>query len=146
MKNYIHYGHTKFDKSVFNQIKNVDCSTKPKGGLWASDVESEHGWKEWCNENEFRDCDKENSFTFTLSDNAKILYIESVNDLQSLPKGKDKFGLNFSSWCLLDFEKLEETYDAVEVSISSDFDLYYKLYGWDCDSIVIMNPDVVVEL
>ena len=146
MKNYIHYGHTKFDKSVFNKIKNVDCSTKPKGGLWASDVESEHGWKEWCNENKFRDCDKENSFTFTLSDDAKILYIESVNDLESLPKGKDKFGLNFSSWYLLDFEKLAETYDAVEVSISSDFDLYYKLYGWDCDSIVIMNPDIVVEL
>lgn len=146
MKNYIHYGHTKFDKSVFNKIKNVDCSTKPKGGLWASDVESEHGWKEWCNENEFRDCDKENSFSFTLSDDAKILYIESVNDLESLPKGKDKFGLNFSSWYLLDFEKLAETYDAVEVSISSDFDLYYKLYGWDCDSIVIMNPDIVVEL
>ena len=146
MKNYIHYGHTKFEKSVFNKIKNVDCSTKPKGGLWASDVESEHGWKEWCNENEFRDCDKENSFTFTLSDDAKILYIESVNGLESLPKGKDKFGLNFSSWYLLDFEKLAETYDAVEVSISSDFDLYYKLYGWDCDSIVIMNPDIVVEL
>ena len=146
MKNYIHYGHTKFDKSVFNKIKNVDCSTKPKGGLWASDVGAEYGWKEWCNENEFRDCDKENSFTFTLSDDAKILYIESVNDLESLPKGKDKFGLNFSSWYLLDFEKLAETYDAVEVSISSDFDLYYKLYGWDCDSIVIMNPDIVVEL
>lgn len=24
--------------------------------------------------------------------------------------------------------------------------LYYKLYGWDCDSIVVMNHDVVVEL
>ena len=146
MKNYIHYGHTKFDKSMFTKIKNVDCSTKPKGGLWASDVEAEHGWKEWCNENEFRNCDKENSFTFTLSDDVKILYIESVNDLQSLPKVDDKFGINFSSWILLDFEKLAEIYDAVEVSISSDFDLYYKLYGWDCDSIVIMNPDIVVEL
>ena len=131
MKNYIHYGHTKFDKSVFNKIKNVDCSTKPKGGLWASDVEAEHGWKDWCEAEEFRDCKEENSFSFVLSDNAKVLYIESVNDLESLPKGKDKFGLNFSSWYLLDFEKLAETYDAVEVSISSDFDLYYKLYGWD---------------
>ena len=146
MKNYIHYGHTKFRKDLFTKIKNVDCSTKPRGGLWASDINTKHGWKEWCNENEFRDCNKENSFTFTLSDDAKILYIESVNDLESLPKGKDKFGLNFSSWYLLDFEKLAETYDAVEVSISSDFDLYYKLYGWDCDSIVIMNPDIVVEL
>ena len=146
MKNYIHYGHTKFDKSVFTKIKNVDCSTKPKGGLWASDVEAEHRWKDWCEAEEFRDCKEENSFSFVLSDNAKVLYIESVNDLESLPKGKDKFGLNFSSWYLLDFEKLAETYDAVEVSISSDFDLYYKLYGWDCDSIVIMNPDIVVEL
>ena len=146
MKNYIHYGHTKFDKDLFTKIKNVDCSTKPRGGLWASDIYTKYGWKEWCNENEFRDCDKENSFTFTLSDNAKILYIESVNDLQSLPKVDDKFGINFSSWILLDFEKLAEIYDAVEVSISSDFDLYYQLYGWDCDSIVIMNPDVVVEL
>ena len=86
MKNYIHYGHTKFDKDLFTKIKNVDCSTKPRGGLWASDINSKHGWKEWCNENEFRDCDKENSFTFTLSDDAKILYIEYVNDLQSLRK------------------------------------------------------------
>ena len=146
MKNYIHYGHTKFDKDLFTKIKNVDCNTKPRGGLWASDINSKHGWKEWCNENEFRDCDKENSFTFTLSDDVKILYIESVNDLQSLPKVDDKFGINFSSWILLDFEKLAEIYDAVEVSISSDFDLYYKLYGWACDSIVIMNPDIVVEL
>ena len=146
MKKYIHYGHTKFDKNMFATIRNVDCSTKPRGGLWASDVNAKHGWKEWCESNEFRDCNKENSFTFTLSDNAKVLYIESVNDLQSLPKGKDKLGLNFSLWTLLDFEKLAETYDAVEVSISSDFDLYYQLYGWDCDSIVIMNPDVIIEV
>ena len=146
MKNYIHYGHTKFDKSVFNKIKNVDCSTKPKGGLWASDVEAEHGWKDCCEAEEFRDCKEENSFSFVLSDNAKVLYIDSIDDLKVLPKIDDKFGMNFSSWILLDFEKLAETYDAVEVSISSDFDLYYQLYGWDCDSIVIMNPDIVVEL
>ena len=54
--------------------------------------------------------------------------------------------LNFSSRCLLDFEKLAETYDAIEVSISDDFELYYQLYGWDCNSIVIMNPKIIVEL
>ena len=146
MRRYIHYGHTKFDKSMFTKIKNVDCSTKPKGGLWASDVYAKRGWKEWCDAEEFRDCNKENSFTFTLADDANILHIDSVSDLQSLPKVDDKFGIIFSSWILLDFEKLAEIYDAVEVSISSDFDLYYQLYGWDWDSIVIMNADVVVEL
>ena len=146
MRRYIHYGHRKFDKSVFNKIKNVDCSTKPKGGLWASDVNAERGWKEWCDAEEFRDCNKENSFSFVLADNAKVLYIDSVDDLKVLPKVDDKFGMNFSSWYLLDFEKLAETYDAVEVSISNDFDLYYQLYGWDCDSIVIMNPNVIIEV
>ena len=146
MRRYIHYGHTKFDKSMFTKIKNVDCNTKPKGGLWASDVEAEYGWKDWCKAEEFRDCKEDDSFSFVLSDNAKVLYINSVDDLKTLPKADDKFGMNFSSWILLDFEKLAETYDAVEVSISSDFDLYYQLYGWDCDSIVIMNPDIVVEI
>ena len=119
---------------------------QPKGGLWASDVEAEYNWKDWCEEEEFRDCKEKDSFSFVLSDNAKVLYINSVDDLKLLPKADDKFGINFSSWILLDFEKLAETYDAVEVSISSDFDLYYQLYGWDFDSIVVMNPDVIVEV
>lgn len=150
MKKYIHYGHTKFDKTMFKKIRNDTSilSTKPENGcgFWASDVNAECGWKEWCESEEFRDCNKENSFKFTLADDVKVLYIDSVSDLQSLPKVKDKFDLNFSSWYLLDFEKLAETYDAVEVSISSDFDLCYQLYGWDCDSIVVMNPDVIIEL
>ena len=75
-------------------------------------VPEEHGWKEWCDAEEFRDCNKENSFTFTLADDANILHIDSVSDLQSLPKVKDKFDLNFSSWYLLDFEKLAEIWRA----------------------------------
>lgn len=41
-----------------------------------------------------------------------------------------------------DFEKmLADGIDAVEIEID---ELYYALYGWDCDSILIMNPDIVV--
>jgi len=43
----------------------------------------------------------------------------------------------------LDFNKLKEEYDAIEVFISSDSRLYRALYGWDCDSILIMNKDVI---
>ena len=46
----------------------------------------------------------------------------------------------------LDFEKLSKEYDAIEVNISECRDLYYSLYGWDCDSIVIMNPDIIEEI
>lgn len=116
-------------------------STKPMGGLWASRIDAAYGWKEWCNSSDFRDCTEENSFTFSLSNNARVLYINSVNDLEDLPELHNEFGI--CSWKLLDFEELAKTYDAIEVNISSDPELYFALYGWDCDSILIMNPNII---
>ena len=56
-------------------------------------------------------------------------------------------------WCCLDFELLTYEYDAIELHLSEDNSrgdfmecLYWVLYGWDCDSILIMNPDVVEVL
>ena len=46
----------------------------------------------------------------------------------------------------LDFEKLSKEYDAIEVFISKDEQLYWDLYGWDCDSILIMNSDIIEEV
>lgn len=43
-----------------------------------------------------------------------------------------------------DFEKLSEEYDVIEVLISEDHRLYHMFYGWDCDSIVIMNPNIII--
>lgn len=40
-----------------------------------------------------------------------------------------------------DWEKLAKMADAGEVRIRH---LHKALYGWDCDSIVVLNPDVVV--
>ena len=143
-KTYIHYGHDHFCKSLFSPIKNRHSLTKPLGGLWASDVDAVRGWKDWCDDNGFRECEKDNSFKFIITDNANILTINSSNDLENLPKGEDKYGM--SSWVILDFEKISQEYDAIEVNISSDSMLYYLLYGWDCDSILVMNPDVVQEI
>ena len=43
----------------------------------------------------------------------------------------------------MDFEQLKENYDAIEVDISADNTLYWELYGWDVDSILVLNPNVV---
>ena len=48
-----------------------------------------------------------------------------------------------SSYDELDFEKLAEIYDAMVVYISADYNLYYRLYGWDVDSVLVFNPNVV---
>lgn len=138
-KKYIHYGHKEFSVDKFDRPKNHAFLSKPFGGLWASPVESDYGWRDWCEAEDFRRCDIENSFMFTLRDDANVLYIDSRDCLSDLPKQKCYRDL----WCMLDFEKLMGTYDAIELTLSSDIALRFVLYGWDCDSIVILNPYVV---
>ncbi len=141
MKNkYIHYGHKSFEESLFVEIKNKPF-VKPKGGLWASRIDSEYGWKSWNEYSYFRECSDENSFVFALKENARILIIDSQEKLETLPKNEtiiyDMGNYN------LDFEKLKEDYDAIEVLISKDSRLYWSLYGWDCDSLLVLNKDII---
>lgn len=93
--------------------------------------------KEVNNDTEFKICEEDNKFVFTLSPDAKVLYINSVDDLINLPKLENKY----TDWTILDFEKIAEEYDTIEVNIDSS--LYYALYTWDCDSILIMNPNII---
>lgn len=150
MKEYIHYGHKEFDKNKFTKVTNDHSWVKPTGGLWASPIDSNRSWKDFCYDNDFRECNEENSFKFTLTEDAKVLHLRSTKDLEGIPEQKDSLKL-MSTYCI-DFEKLMEMgYDAVELHLSEDCSpggwmdsLYWKLYGWDCDSIVILNPDIVV--
>lgn len=154
---FIHYGHKKFSDALWNEIKNINF-VKPHGGLWASRVGAKYGWKEWNDDNQFRDCNISNSFKFKLKENSKVLYINKVTDLLNLPLnnsflndyqvriGEEVYTTDifnkFTHFCL-DFEKLKQSYDAIEVNISNDKQLYWKLYGWDCDSILILNKNVI---
>lgn len=139
---YIHYGHNKFDKTKFCKIENIPEFSKAKGGLWGSRIDAEYSWKDWCKNNEY-DADLKTHFEFSLKEDAKILLIDKCEKLKDLPKAKSMF--EHPIFVLLDFEELSKEYDAIEVLISKDGQLYWDLYGWDCDSIFIMNPDVIIE-
>lgn len=144
-KKYIHYGHRVFDRETFRPIRNALTFTKPYGGFWASPVDAVFGWKEWCDRENFRECRKNRSFTFTLSENARVITIASMDGLKALAQVEDE--LSPMDWVLLDFEELRsQGWDAIEVSLTADPRLYWALYGWDCDSILILNPDVIVEV
>ena len=145
MKKYIHYGNTFFDRNCFMTVKNSRCgSSKPNGGFWASPVDATWGWKDWCDENYFRKCTEDNSFQFHLAPTANVLVIDNISCLEGLPRAE--YGeFSHDLWVSLDFEKLRDSgIDAIEYDLSADGRLYMALYGWDCDSILIMNPDVVV--
>jgi len=146
---YVHYGHKEFDESLFQPIQN-DLFVKPNGGLWASPIGAKNGWKEWCEAENFKDCESSNSFRFSLSDNANVLHLRCTEDLKRLPLNPKAIGYALISKYWLDFEQiLNSGIDAIEVHISEDNgddwhdSLYYNLYGWDCDSILIMNKDIV---
>ena len=54
--------------------------------------------------------------------------------------------IDLSLTCLktVDFEQLiANRIAAIEFNLSNDWDLYMALYGWDCDSTLILNPDVI---
>lgn len=149
MEKYIHYGSNKYDRNQFVDIKNIEYKNKPFGGLWASRINARYGWEKWCRDNDFNIERLDQYFIFNVKNGAKILEIHSIHDLKNIPRlnYNDLFKVNFYP----DFEKIKEQgYDAIELFLSDDHgytditeSLYFRLYGWDCDSILILNPDII---
>lgn len=141
---YIHYGSRSFDSAKFMQPVNRPGFNKPYGGIWASPVGAKYGWKEWNKENYYSECKEENSFTFSLRENANILHIRSKEDFDLLSRQENDFG--FTTIIPVDYEKMVvDGWDAIELHLSDNWDLYFDLYGWDCDSILILNKEVIHE-
>ena len=149
---YIHHGASQYDPSKFKAVKNMLAFTKPEGGLWASPVDAPFGWAErYTMVNQVDTLD--NNFRFMLTDDANVLYINSADDLIDLPKIQSEFPLP-SMFTFLDFEQLLESgIDAIQVNMSNESEvgewgegLYWRLYGWDCDSILVMNKEIVVPI
>ena len=151
MNRYIHYGSDKFDINKFLPIVNQDYDwTKPKqGGIWASPIDAEFGWQQWCISEDFHVNKLNNYFVFDLLPTARICHIRSIYDLKKLPKLSP---IVQSMYYNIDFELAKKRYDAIQLHLSEETrcgdyleSLYFKLYGWDCDSILIMNPDIIKQ-
>lgn len=168
---YVHYGSDHFYPELFVRIKNADkevsgvLRTKPhrSSGLWASRAGDRHGWADWCRENRFELPRLKHYFKFTLEE-AKVLEIGSEEQLIELPEkikawspkmppevepGKIPTTEQLEAWfkpnpCYLDFERLAKKYDAIEVT--NGFAFHEALPTWDCNCILVMNPDKMREI
>ena len=139
MNKYIHYGSTAFDAERWDEIKNSKI-TKPTGGLWASPIDAGFGWREWNAKSHFTTCSKENSFVFTLSEKAKVERLYTLADVDQLPQKSLGYSTDMVA---IDFEAcVNQGIDAIELC-TLDNGLYWALYGWDCESIIILNKDVI---
>lgn len=160
MKNavYIHYGSTKFDPTHGFPIRNANDWSKPIGGLWASRVDASYGWKHWCEGEDYCRCEKSNSFEFTMKDPSKVAVIRNKTDLLKLPtvvsdyllKRSEDLGTDIPLF--INFEEcLRRGIDAIELCWFGDEyggqrgdNMNYIMIGWDCDSIVVLNPEAVI--
>lgn len=155
MTTYIHYGSSKFHS--FFPVKNQTMNTKPIGGLWASPIDSCKGWREWCERTQFQYANLDEYFKFHLTDGAKILHIQCATQLDHLPHqhlNDGVCGIEIQSiYTMLDFEALQKEYDGIELHLSEEIfpddvnwnykSLYYRLYGWNCDSLLVFNDKVI---
>lgn len=149
-KQYRHYGSSEFNIDIFEPVKNRPYWIKPFGGLWGTPLpETSSGWAQFCKDNDFRLRSLHQWFDFSLSDNAEVYSIANSSDILKL-KDMGYCGVSYNTtthifdlqvdW--IDFEGLIDLgYDAVECKLNHE--TYWALYGWDCDSILILNPDVI---
>lgn len=141
---YIHYGSSELGH--IDPIRNQKF-TKPFGGLWASPINAKFGWKQWCTRENFWIDKLNESFTFTLKDNAKILHIDRCSKLNNLPILNKELASEGHLY-YLDFEEIQKEYDGIELHLSDEvyedhWGLYFRLYGWDCDSILIFHQNII---
>lgn len=150
----IHYGNFKYSPRKFKNIGNKNWN-KPSGGLWTSPVDSTSSWKHFCDSEQFRECEEENSFKLKFKYGTKIAIINSVKDLDNMPlqKVEQETPLNkFSRFLFknIDFELLVKIgVDAIwltnEGQWQTRFSQPINLYGWDCETVLIMNKKCVYE-
>lgn len=146
----ITYGKT-WDRAKLRPVRNsLICLRKPTGGLWASPVGAKYGWKYWCEENEFETKALEMWFEFTFV--GRIYRINSVRDMNDLPWVPHPDAPDFE---FIDFEFLmKDGYDAIHLTDHGETvtkwsigpSLGHSLYGWDCESVLVMNPDSVTDV
>lgn len=150
-ESYIHYGSTSFDPSKGFPVQNRKLRNKPKGGLWASRVTATQGWRRWCESAELDWIDPDTFFRFRFKPDAQIAYLYTLDDLYALPGGPndyDDYLIDFEACLRSGIDAIELCYFGKEFNENPSYSvledtLYSVLWGWDCDSVVVLNPDAI---
>lgn len=161
---YVHYGCSseEFDFGKFEKVRNPPFLTKPFGGFWASPTKCGRmiypfDWKDFCHKAEYHPAGKSlyKKFYFCLDIDARIFRIENMDDYNALPKinseddvtGREKEIIDFEECMRQGIDAIEYAYSIVrrDENIRDEMDL--KMLGWDCDcdSILIMNPNIILK-
>ena len=146
---YIHLGNEELSEFFFNPIRNRVGWIKPTGGLWCSEYKEDtiSSWHEWCHAENFHEGRLDCGTIFEIKDNARIFIIDKFSDLLYLSEHYElKDGVISTFLSSLDFESIAKDYDAIKLTENGEHETRFtkpSLYGWDVESMLIMNFDIV---
>lgn len=147
---FISYGTDEFDVNKFRQpifnSKRAMINNKPVGGLWASPIDAQFGWVDFCDCNSFHLKTLAKHFIFRLKPNANIYIIDNEEDLRKISTLPD---INYHNNLGINWELLKD-YDGVFVTDNGRHLKFLNgikgLEAWDVASICIFNPNVIVPI
>lgn len=148
---YMHYGNKVFYAEHFHSVGTSGYTLKPTHGFWGSVENSENGWKQWCQKEGFCGDKLDLCLRFNLMPNAKVMKVQTLDDIAYLIKNYPapftskisiyesyvRMGLPYKA---IDYGKMSKDFDGIEYSYTK---LGNILGQWDCDSVIIFNPDVI---
>lgn len=144
----IHYGSERYQSKKVDTVRN--SLRKPQGGLWTSPIKSEWGWKDWCGMEDFRKRNLERSFKVKLKIDSKLLVIDTyknLHDAMEIYKANGMYSIISPS---LDFERISKVFSGIwltgEGQMLTRFSRPYSLYGWDCESVLILDKNSVYQI
>lgn len=145
---FVHYGADSFDIRKFdnNNYNTCDCKPGPHKGLWGSPVAARYDWKEFCR----LECDEileEKKFFFRV--NGPLCIIDSVEDLDQL-----SWSTPSVPWQVfyerVNWQETSKNWAAVMVTekflIERSPTNPRDLSGWDCESVVVLDPMTVTPI
>jgi hypothetical protein len=138
-----------YDPLKFNPIKNRPGSNKPEGGLWSSPFNPDTGseWIEWMNAEHFNIPCKDSLITFLrVNNDGKFLVINTLNDLIDILNIFQVKSEHEYYDPVLDYEELSMHVDGIYLTSKGQWATRLtrpSLYGWDCETVLIMNPKVI---
>jgi len=139
-----------YDPSKFEPITNKSFINKPKGGLWTSPFAPDKGseWIEWCKNENFGVKDEGSPISILkVKDDGKFLLISTLKDLVEILQifQEKTFQGNYFD-PVLDYESLAQSIDGIYLTTAGQWATrltHPGLYGWDCETVFIMNKDVI---
>lgn len=118
---------------------------KPAPGtcLWGSPLHTLFGWRKWADEHYPERTDFSKYFCFDFQPWARVMLINSPQDYENCPKIGIVKCIDFEAIYRSGFSAIWLTSLGL-ISSTDNFDMYMGFYGWDCDSVAVLNPDSIL--